>query len=141
MLTDIVRLIKLARSITLSVHWHTKCLPVHQYTGELQEKLYGIKDRLAERAVSKGETIDLSPEKLTHCQKEYKMPTPNDAGVETLMASLKIISKEMEDLEEKNSATQALIDDTVLQIDQAIFMLAMLQDKDDDKKQKKGLFD
>lgn len=141
MLADIVRLISLARKITLSVHWHTKCLTVHQYTGDLQGQLYEIKDSLAERAVSKGETIDLSVEKLTHCQKEYKMPTPNGADVETIITSLKIISKEMESLNEKNSATQALIDDSVLKIDKHIFLLGMLLDKDDEKPKKQGLFD
>ena len=86
MLADIVRLVDLSRQITLSVHWHTKCLTVHQHTGDLQGELYEIKDSLAERAVSKGETIDLSTDKLTHCQKEYKMPTPNEASEETILS-------------------------------------------------------
>jgi DNA-binding ferritin-like protein len=141
MLADIVRLISLARKITLSVHWHTKCLTVHQHTGDLQGQLYEIKDSLAERAVSKGETIDLSQEKLTHCQKEYKMPSPNEAGVETIIEALKIVSKTLEDLNEKNSATQALIDDSVLKIDKHIFLLGMLIDKDGEKPKKQGLFD
>jgi DNA-binding ferritin-like protein len=141
MLADIVRLISLARKITLSVHWHSKCLTVHQHTGDLQGQLYEIKDSLAERAVSKGETIDLSQEKLTHCQKEYKMPSPNEAGVETIIEALKIVSKTLEDLNEKNSATQALIDDSVLKIDKNIFLLNMLLDKDGEKPKKQGLFD
>lgn len=141
MLSDIVRSLTLARNIALSLHWHAKCLCLHKATADIQAQLYEASDEIAEAAVFAGETIDLSTEKMEHCQKEYKLPSPNNADAETLIDALTKIVKALTNLSKLDKPTQALVDDVGNQLNKMIYILRMAIDKSDKKPNSKGLFD